>query len=171
MGHIKEPADRVDDLTVEHVWAISIVGAIAAIVLLLWIPRRRVARWSKRTDNDEPVAISLVGGGTWFTMWWPLGATWPLVRLDQFSWGIRVGPNVRLMAWIIPTTDMRWAEILTVRRTRTTLRFTTRSAPNHWLSFGPGVDPRLVSAIVDHGVNYQERSPPRTRRSGATSPP
>ena len=106
----------------EHGWAILIagVGAFVAIVLLQWLPRRRVATRSKRSVIDDPPIISLVGGGSWFTMWWPLGATWPFVRLDQFSWGIRIGPNLRLMSFLVPTTDMRWAEMLVVRRTRMT---------------------------------------------------
>ena len=31
--------------------------------------------------------------GTWFTRWWPLTATAPLVRLKLRHWWIRLGPN------------------------------------------------------------------------------
>jgi hypothetical protein len=44
-----------------------------------------------QADPGERATLSIVGGGTWFTMWWPIGATWPLVRLDLFSWGMRIG--------------------------------------------------------------------------------
>lgn len=148
-----------DDLGVASHWAVSVVGAIAAVVLLLLVPRRRAAAWSERSLATAPAACSFVGGGTWFTMWWPISGTWPLVRLDQFGWGVRVGPNYRWMAWFLPTTDMRWAEILLARRTRMTIRFTTRASPKHWVSFGYlgySPDPRLVLAIQQNGVRYSD---------------
>jgi len=109
-----------------------------------------------QADPGERATLSIIGGGTWFTMWWPISATWPLVRLDLFSWGVRIGPNLPAVAWLLPTTNLRWSEILVVRRTRATLRFTSKVAPNHWVSFGPKVDQRLVEALKQHGVNYQE---------------
>jgi hypothetical protein len=118
------------------------------------------SRRKYRSATGEPPAISLVGGGSWSTALVPLTATWPLVRLDQFAWGIRVGPNPRFMSFMLtfmPPTEMSWEGLLIVRRTGSTLRFTTKSAPNRWVSFRPGTDPRLIAAIVEHGVNYHER--------------
>ena len=90
-------------------------------------------------------------------MWFPWGATWPLVRLDQFEWGIRIGPNLRWLAWTLPTTDMRWSDIVQVRRTMTTIRF-TRQGVAGWVSFGYlGYEPNpsLLSALQDHGIPYR----------------
>ena len=118
------------------------------------------ARQTNRSANGDPPVISLVGAGSWSTALVPFTSTWPLVRLDQFAWGIRVGPNPWFMSFMptsMPPTDMPWEDMLIVRRTRTTLRFTTKSAPDRWVSFRPGDDPRLIAAIVQHGVNYQER--------------
>jgi len=118
------------------------------------------SRWTKGSTNGDPPAISLVGSGSWSTAFVPFMTTWPLVRLDQFAWGIRVGPNPRFMSFMptfMPPTEMSWEGILVVRRTGSTLRFTTKSTPDRWVSFRPGADPRLIAAIVEHGVNYQKR--------------
>lgn len=139
-----------------HGWVMPLLGALAAAVLFLVVPRRRAAAMSERSMPDEPSAVSLVGGGTWFTMWWPLGATWPFVRLEQFSWGVRIGPNLRWTGWLFPTTDLPWSEILLARTTSTTIRFTTRSAPHRWVSFGPNSDPRLIDALRQNGVDCRE---------------
>ena len=138
-----------------HPWVLSVVGALAAVVLFLAIPRWLGHSPSEAAVTGESPALSLVGGGTWFGRWWPLGATWPFVRLDQYSWGIRIGPNLRWMGWLLPTTDLPWSEILFVRRTTMTLRFTRRSTPSRWVSFGPGIDGRLISTLQEHGVEIR----------------
>jgi hypothetical protein len=61
------------------------------------------------------------------------------------------------MPTFMPPTEMSWEAMLIVRRTRSTLRFTKRAAPDAWVSFRPGDDPRLIAAIVQNGVNYQEQ--------------
>src|SRR5450631_2884780 len=111
------------------------------------------SRQTKRSAKGDLPIFSLVGGGSWSTAFVPFTTTWPLVRLDQFAWGVRVGPNPSFMSFMptfMPTTEMRWEEMLIVRRSRTTLRFTTRSAPDAWVSFRPGDDARLIAAIVQH---------------------
>jgi hypothetical protein len=117
-------------------------------------------RRTKGSTNGDPPAISLVGSGSWSTAFVPYMTTWPLVRLKQFAWGIRVGPNPRFMSFMptfMPVTEMSWEGMLIVTRTRTTLRFITKSTPDRWVSFRPGDDSRLIAAIVEHGVNYKER--------------
>ena len=126
---------------------------------ILFVAIRRATSRVEHLESSEKAALSVVGGGGWFTMWWPWGATWPFVRLDQLSWGIRVGPNYRWLGWLLLTTDMTWTEILIARRTRFTIRFTPRSAPRHWVSFGYlgySVDPRLAAALREHGVTYRD---------------
>ena len=141
-----------------HQWVLSALGAGAGIVLFLLVPRRRATSPLVGVAPDERPSLTIVGGGTWFTMWWPLGATWPLVRLDQYSWGIRIGPNFPWLGWLLPTTDLPWSEILLARRARRTLtiRFTRKATPRHWVSFRPGVDPRLVAVLRDNGVDCLE---------------
>lgn len=138
-----------------HVF-LQVLGAMAALVIVFVAIRRGTTRVNSESPRAEAVR-SCVRGRTWFSMWLPWGATWPLVRLDQFTWGIRVGPNHPVLAWILPTTDMRWADILSVRRTRMTIRFIRRDSPNHWVSFGYlgyAPDPALVVALQEHGVPF-----------------
>lgn len=84
-----------------------------------------------------------------------MGATWPLVRLDQYSWGIRIGPRVRFVTWLLPTTDLPWSEILVVRRVWGGLAFTRRSGTYRWVTFGPVRDERLTYALQQHGVDLR----------------
>ena len=139
-----------------HSWVLSLLGVPAGLVLFVLIPRRRAATPSVGEPTDEQPSLSLVGGGTWFTMWWPLGASWPFVRLDQFSWGVRIRPNGPWFRWMLPTTDLPWSEILLARSTRRTIRFIRRATPSYWVSFGPSVDPRLIIALREHGVSVQD---------------
>jgi len=130
----------------------SVVGAVAAVIVFIVIPRRRVSAWSKRSQLSEESCFTLRGGGVWFSRWWPIGASMPLVRLEQFSWGLRVGPSFNWISWYVPTTDLRWSEILVARRTGKQIRFLCRTAPGQWVSFGPLNDTRLVSILNEKGV-------------------
>jgi hypothetical protein len=137
-------------------WLLRVLGVSAGLFIVFIAIRRGTFRVEPRSHEGEAVN-SAVGGGTWFSMWCPWGATWPLVRLDQFAWGVRIGPNLPLMAWVLPTTDMRWSDILGVRRTKMTIRFTRRETPSHWVSFGYlgyEPDPGLVAALREHGIPY-----------------
>ena len=145
-----------DDPVVTGVWLLRIVGAIAALLVVVVVIRRRASRVESGLLEGTAVASS-VGGGTWFAWSFPWGATWPLVRLDQFTWGIRIGPNFRWIAWAMPTTDMKWSDILRVKRTTTTIRFTRKNAPG-WVSFGflgYQPPPLLVAALEEHGITYE----------------
>ena len=134
-------------------WPLSVVGAVAAIILGIVVPRHRVLAWSERLPSNEEASLSFVGGGTWFTKWWPITATWPLVRLEQYTWGLRVGPNFHWIAWYLPTTDMKWLEIRVVRQSKSMIRLAINSAPGQWVSFGPHIDPRLISVLRENGVS------------------
>ena len=57
----------------------------------------------------------------------------------------------------MPTTEMAWGDILRVRRTKTTIRFTRRDVPG-WVSFGfLGYEPApvLLMALQEHGIPYE----------------
>jgi len=134
-------------------WLLRILGASAALVLVAFAIRRGTSRAETGLPEGGAVSTS-VGGGTWFTSPLPWGVTWPLVRLDQFAWGIRVGPNFRWIAWAMPTTDMTWSDIVRVRRTTTTIRFTRKEARG-WVSFGflgYAPAPVLLAALQEHGI-------------------
>jgi hypothetical protein len=133
-------------------WPLTVVGIALCLAIGFVIPRRKIARWSQPIGIREIPEFSIVGGGIWFPKWWPIGATWPLARLEQYSWGVRVGPNVRWAAWYLPTTDLRWDDILTAHRRTSTIRFTSKSALGQWVSFGPRVDDRLIVALKSNGV-------------------
>jgi hypothetical protein len=140
------------DLAVEFGWGLSVIGAAAAIVLLLIVPRRRASKWSSGGSSTDSAELTVVGAGTWFTGWWPIGASWPFVRLEVFHWGIRLGPNFPWLSWLLPTTDLRWTEISGARRKWGALRCSVKSAPGQWFSFSPSRDDRLDAAFRQHGV-------------------
>lgn len=136
---------------------LSVLGAIVAVVLFLVVPKRAATlRAVEKTSADEEPTWSLVGGGSWFgPRSWPISATWPLVRLDYFSWGIRVGPNMSWVAWAVPTTEMAWSEILVARRTGQGVRFTLKSNRRRTVRFAPVSDERLMSALRTNGVEVE----------------
>jgi hypothetical protein len=136
--------------------ALSVSGAVVAFILLLGIPRRAATSRIAEVPSDEEPAQSFVGGGRWFGPgFWPVSATWPLVRLDEFGWGIRVGPNFRWIAWVVPTTELRWSEIVVARRLRSGIRFILRSDPRRRVSFGPSIDHRLITVLQQNGVEFE----------------
>jgi len=145
------------------IW-LEIIGALAALVVFLVVPRRLAAsRAASAIANEQPLLI-VVGGGYWMgPWWWPVGASWPFVRLEVFAWGVRVGPNFRWVTWAIPTTELTWSEIASAKRTRTFVRLTRRSLARAYIYFGSGYgglwksdNSSLVSALRAFGVDVQE---------------
>jgi hypothetical protein len=135
---------------------LCVLGAIAAVILFVVVPRRAATNRTVETSSDEEPTWRLVGGGSWFgPRSWPMRATWPFVRLDKFSWGIRVGPSMSWMAWAVPTTEMKWSEILVAPRTGRVVGFTLRSNPRRTVKFGPPLDERLISALRTNGVQVE----------------
>lgn len=47
-----------------------------------------------------------------------------MAALDVFAKGVRLGPNGRWLATIVPTWDLRWSEIAAVEQSRTALTVT-----------------------------------------------
>jgi len=100
--------------------ALSIVGALAALALGWIIPSRRSSRRVVPIEREEDPSICLVGGGSWIgTSWWPVGAPWPFVIFEVFTWGLRIGPRFRLMKNLpVPTTELAWIDVGKARITR-----------------------------------------------------
>src|ERR1700722_11893902 len=119
-------------------YLLSTLGAIAAIILLLLVPRRLATSRNVEAQAEEPPALTVVGGATWLTTWWPIGATWPLAKLDVYSWGLRIGPRFRWLNWALPTTELLWNQILRARLTLFGIRLTWHSSPSRWILFGGG---------------------------------
>jgi hypothetical protein len=132
----------------------SWAGAAAAVVLLWIFPLSRSSHHSTAQAVDERPLVVSVGGAIWFAKWWPINATWPFVRLELYSWGVRIGPNYGLK--ILPTTDLQWSDILSVRQRATSIRFRRSDRPGYWVSFGPKVDPRLIAALHQNGVDFNK---------------
>jgi hypothetical protein len=132
---------------------LSVLGAGAGVVVFLVVPRRAATFLiGEVASRDEPER-SLVGAGTWIgPRFWPMSATWPLIRLEQFAWGIRVGPNFRWIAWAVPTTELRWSDISVAHRIRHSIRFCLRSDPRRRVTFGPASDTGLIAALQRNGV-------------------
>ena len=138
-------------------YVLSTVGVIVAVVLF-GVARRRATSTRTGTTTGEPPELSVVGGATWLTTWWPIGATWPLARLEIYSWGLRIGPNVRWLGWALPTTELRWNGILRARLSVFGIWLKWSSTPSKWILFGGGrgmfggFDPRVVIALREAGV-------------------
>jgi hypothetical protein len=137
----------VPQYSVLHV-ILSVLGVIVVFILLVAVPRRAATSLVVEASSDEEPTWRLVGSGSWWGPWyWPLRTSWPLVRLEIFSWGVRVGPNMSWMAWAVPTTEMTWPEMLVARRTRAGVRFRPRSNPRRSVRFWPVSDERLMLVL------------------------
>jgi hypothetical protein len=135
---------------------LSIGGVLVAIVAFLLIPRASSVHRLKDKPQGAPT-LSMTGGGIWMHTYWPVSATWPLVRLELFSWGVRVGPNVEKLDWLLPTTELTWAEIRSATHTTFGVRFRGVDAPG-WIIFNrlSGLDPELWRQLNNHGVSPSE---------------
>lgn len=142
-------------------WELDVLGAIAAVILLLIVPRRRARSTAHAADQpDQAPVLTRVGGGSWVTHWWPIRGTWPLVQLDVFRWGIRMGPHYRWISWFLPTTELAWTEIVAARRLRRGLRIKGGSAPSKQLTFASStqrLDPELDDLLRSFGVQFLDK--------------
>ena len=139
-------------MTALSIWE-SIGGVLLAALLLGFIPRAIATRQGLHNKEEVPI-LSITGAGLWFHCYWPVSATWPLVRLDLCSWGIRMGPSWRLNV-LLPTTELEWGEITSVTQTTFGLRF-RRSDRRGWMRFSRlgGIDPLVVTQLYAHGVPF-----------------
>ena len=137
---------------------LSVGGAIGGVLFLLYL--RRIG--NLRVDDSARIAtpeFTFIGGATWLMSWWPLGATWPFAKLEVFSWGLRIGPSARWVAWLLPTTEVRWSDITSARmRFLWGLQIKSSSFRRGWVSFNSArfgfarIDERLVVILEARGV-------------------
>lgn len=134
----------------------SVLGGAAALLLFVFMPRKRSTSLLPETSEQETPTINIVGAGLWTESWWPMRATWPLVRLQVFSWGVRVSASTRLLRWSLPITEMRWMDIesATVLR-RNRIRFRRTSAGHGSVSFMP-IRSELIQTLRYSGVQVIE---------------
>jgi hypothetical protein len=126
-----------------------------------YLPRRVATVRVAGVEGGEP-SVSFVGGGLGRKTWGPIGATWPLVRLEVRDWGIRVGPNYAWIAWLLPTSEFRWADISDARRMHWGIRIRARSSPKGSIAFNSNVvgtrgtvADQLVAEFRAHGVEVE----------------
>ena len=131
----------------------NLLEVVVGVAIFLIIPIRRSTLRSKGAVADEPPTLTIKGGAFWFARWWPMRATWPFVRLDLYSWGVRIGPNYRWTSLLMPTTEMSWPDISVVQKKLSSLRFTSSVTPKYWVTFSPGTDPQLIGALTENGIN------------------
>lgn len=131
---------------------LATLGAVTAVVIFLVIPRRRSNAAVHEGQIPESPTLNVVGGAAWSGGASPIGATWPLVRLAVFSWGIRIGPSVRGIVWLIPTTELRWSDIEKVEVIRSGVRFRRRSPLGSRVSFSGAVPPDFLATLRRFGV-------------------
>lgn len=141
-------------------------GGIAGLVFFLWLPRRSLQRPVGVVSDEEP-ELRLVGGSYWLSPWrWPLGASWPLVTLETFTWGLRIAPRFRFLGWLLPTTELSWGEIATATVTRgySGIRFKVRGRPAALIRFRQGwtggIDGRVLALLRSQGVHVDGIPPP-----------
>ena len=137
---------------------LAVIGAISALILLGYFPRRIATHRVDDITTAGAAEWSFTGGGTWVMSWWLVGATWPLVRMDVFSSGLRLGPRTRWIAWALPTTEILWSDITTAKDTFWGLRIRSRSFPRGWVAFNsakvgfPRIDEGLLLVLKQYGV-------------------
>ena len=132
---------------------LSLGGALLAIVVFLLVPRASATHHVLPGRPSVSPTWSTTGGGAWLHTYWPVGATWPLVRLDLLPWGVKIGPSSPKFKWLLPTTELAWNEIRSATPTRTGIRFRRVDAPG-WVIFSSfsGLPPELWRQLEDHGV-------------------
>jgi hypothetical protein len=98
---------------------------IIVLALLVVVPYVLAIHRSKRANYTRPPTFSAVGAGaTWHSgKWWPFWVSGPLVRLDVYDWGVRIGgPDSKWLGWIAPTVELAWPELAFAERRPTGLR-------------------------------------------------
>jgi hypothetical protein len=80
--------------------------------------------------------MSFLGGATWRTSHAvSLRASWPLVKLEIYAEGIRVGPSKRWFGWAVPEVELEWISIISIYGTRTGIHITRGDLPGSWILF------------------------------------
>ena len=130
------------------------------IVGVVVVFRRFNSPLHRRLDLPSAAPLSRFIGGTRWSGESTFGignATAPLVRLDLFDWGIRLGPSVSLLRSFIPTWEVRYSELQGAEPVQGPLfaskaiRFRSINAGGpmvFWTSTGP----QILSLLAEHGV-------------------
>jgi hypothetical protein len=71
-------------------------------------PAPSATGWRKR---DAAPSRRVVGGVMWSVLGLPWRVTAPLACMEIFEDGVRVGPNGKPLAMIVPRWDFRWADL------------------------------------------------------------
>jgi hypothetical protein len=134
------------------------LGAVAVLILLGVLLRHVSTALVPEGRSQEVPVISTVGGGWWFG--WPMRATWPFVRLEDFSWGVRISASTKFMRWSLPVTELRWADIewakiVTGRRVRFRRRSSGWGSVLFFVSWG-SLPPQLLPTLRASGVRVIE---------------
>jgi hypothetical protein len=127
---------------------VSIFGTLSLARFVLRI-RTEHAATPKAVDEH------FIGGGTWYRNAETRSrASWPLVRLDVLPSGIVVGPTSRWLRWAVPQVIMQWADIASVERRPTGVRFNLKSANRPALLFQMHRD-ALLAALRPYPIELR----------------
>jgi hypothetical protein len=140
--------------------ALLVIGVVAlAFVVLVEAPRRSWTMGSMSDVNEEMKGsasiFSSVGGAGWLCYLFYGRATVPFVRIEVYSWGLRICPSHRLIAWYVPTTIVEWNRLSSIRASSTSLviRVSGKRASLMRLSARDGSLPELVEML---GIQLDE---------------
>jgi hypothetical protein len=91
---------------------ILVVYAIVVFVLFVALARLAPQPPARRRVRFRSGPVSkLVGGLLWSVFGMPWRVSSPFALFQGYEEGIRIGPNSRWLAWLVPTWDLQWSEI------------------------------------------------------------
>jgi hypothetical protein len=146
---------------------VGVLALSASVVGVRWV--RHVFAESAReiAMPDATLEIAFLGGLRSGSM----SATWPLVRLECFDWGIRLRGSARPWRRLIPTWEARYADLAIVQLVSsmsTGIRFAATGRTNA-VVFWTFKSSEIMDHLDARGVPV-DRSPKSFRQAGGISP-
>lgn len=150
--------------------ALIVVGVLAvpaSVVGVRWI-RHLWAESAHQMDIPDAVLEATFLGGL---LSGSLNATWPMVILECFDWGIRLRGSARLWRRLVPSWEARYEDLATVQLVSsmsTGIRLAAASGANAAV-FWTFKSLEIMDQLETHGVPV-DRSPKSFREAGGVSP-
>jgi hypothetical protein len=130
---------------------------IVVLALLVVVPYVLSLHPSGQATYAVAPQFSAVGSGaTWHSgRWWPFWITGPLVRLDVYDWGIRIGgPDKMWLSWIAPRVELAWPELAYAERRPTGLRLVRADDQRRTILFNGHRD-ELIESLSRFPVDFR----------------
>lgn len=146
---------------------VGVLAVPASVVGVRWI-RHLWAESACEMEMPDAVLEMTFSGGL---LSGSVSATWPLVLLEFFDWGIRLRGSARLWQRLVPRWDARYEDLATVQLVSSMsagIRLAdTRGADA--IVFWTFKSAKIMDHLEAHGVPV-DRSPKSLREAGGVSP-